>query len=173
MEIIDLYNYNRELTNETVERTNNLPKDRYRLVVHACIFNEKNEMLIQQRSSTKKVWPNLWDISVGGGAVSGETSLDAIKREVLEEVGLNINDLVAPYCVSINYGIGFDDTYIIHTNLKLKDFKMEDGEVQQIKWATKEEIMDLLNNNKFINYKKSYIEFIFESLEFKGALKND
>ncbi|EKC47070.1 NUDIX-family protein [human gut metagenome] len=39
----------------------------------------------------KKIFPGLWEQS-GGGVISGETSLEAVKRETKEELGLDIQD---------------------------------------------------------------------------------
>ena len=45
MEIIDLYDKNRQLLKETAVRGDKLPKGRYRLVVQICLFNERDELL--------------------------------------------------------------------------------------------------------------------------------
>ena len=59
MEIIDLYDKDRQALNETAERGSELPKGRYRLVVHLCIFNDNDEMLIQKRQTTKDIFPEI------------------------------------------------------------------------------------------------------------------
>ena len=48
--------------------------DGYRVVVHVCIFNTQDHLLIQQRASAKLIWPSLWGVSVGGGVDAGEIS---------------------------------------------------------------------------------------------------
>lgn len=60
-------------------------KGTYHLVVHVCVFNQKGEMLIQQRQPFKQGWPNLWDVTMGGSALAGETSQQAAMRELKEE----------------------------------------------------------------------------------------
>ena len=82
MEKWDLYTKDRIPTGETMERGTKCPKDGYRMVIHVCIFNAKGQMLIQQRQSFKKGWSNLWDITVGGHAVAGDSSRTAAEREV-------------------------------------------------------------------------------------------
>ena len=71
MEKWDVYTQNREKTDRTVERGCSLQQDEYRLAVHICIFNNKGQMLIQQRQPLKKEWAGMWDVTVGGCAVSG------------------------------------------------------------------------------------------------------
>lgn len=63
------------------------------LIAHAVIFNDRGEMLIIKRSMIKRGKPNhqagKWDIP-GGGVEPRELPRDAAKREVKEEVGLDI-----------------------------------------------------------------------------------
>ena len=60
-------------------------------VVHIHIFNSEGKLLLQQRKQTKKIQPGKWDTSVGGHIQSGEALEDAIRRETLEEVGIDID----------------------------------------------------------------------------------
>ena len=91
MEFWDLYDRDRIPTGETHQRGKPVPPGRYHMVVHVVIFNTKGEMLIQQRQPFKEGWPNMWDITVGGSAVAGDTSRTAAQREVMEEIGLAID----------------------------------------------------------------------------------
>ena len=92
MELWDIYDKNRNKTGKTMIRGQQYKDDSYHLVVHVCIFNGEGKMLIQQRQPFKEGWPDLWDITVGGSAVSGESSEKAAEREVLEEIGYNSVD---------------------------------------------------------------------------------
>ena len=58
-------------------------------VALACIVNEKNEILLQKRANTTK-YPNLWDISVAAHIPYGETSLSAVKKAIIKEIGYNL-----------------------------------------------------------------------------------
>ena len=74
MELFDLYTAEGEKTGRTIVRGEPVPEGFYRLVVHVCIFNPEGKMLIQQRQPFKKGWSNMWDVSVGGCAVAGDSS---------------------------------------------------------------------------------------------------
>jgi 8-oxo-dGTP pyrophosphatase MutT (NUDIX family) len=66
------------------------------------IFNVDNEILILKRSSYKEQWmPNKFGL-VGGGIEEGEEPIDALKREVLEETGLNIDNWLDKGCIQRN-----------------------------------------------------------------------
>ena len=84
-EIIDLYDENREPTGETLERGLPIPPSRYKLSVHMWIMNSAGDVYIQRRSSSRKIFPDKWE-NPGGGVVSGQNSLDTLKKE-FEEVG--------------------------------------------------------------------------------------
>ena len=86
MELFDLYTAEREKTGRTMVRGEPVPEGFYRLVVHVCVFDPQGRMLIQQRQPFKKGWSNLWDISVGGSAVAGDTSRTAAERETREDL---------------------------------------------------------------------------------------
>ena len=65
-ELWDIYTKDRAATGEMHQRRNRMKAGEYHIVVHICIFNHKNQLLIQQRQPFKKGWPNMWDLSVGG-----------------------------------------------------------------------------------------------------------
>ena len=62
----------------------------FHATVHIWLFTSDEKILLQKRALTKKVFPGLWDISVAGHIGAGEEILVAAKREVFEEIGLNI-----------------------------------------------------------------------------------
>lgn len=158
MEQWDIYDRDRTKSDKTMVRGNPFEKDCYHLVVHACIFNSKGEMLIQQRSPFKSEWSNMWDITVGGSAIQGETSQMAIEREIYEEIGLKVHlHEVRPH-MTINFDVGFDDVYLIEKEIDLKHLISQDEEVQQVKWATMEEILQKIENRTFIPYYNSLIQ---------------
>jgi isopentenyldiphosphate isomerase len=124
MEIWDLYTKDREKTNQTMIRGENVPEGFYRLAVTVCIFNSEGKMLIQQRVSFKDDWPNLWDVSCAGSSISGDTSQTAAEREVLEELGLKINlENERPHLTNY-FADGFNDIYILNMDLDLSKLKL-------------------------------------------------
>lgn len=157
----DLYDIDRVKTGELMERGKPLPPDRYHLAVHVCIFGSDGRMLIQQRQPFKEDWSNLWDVTVGGSAVAGDTSRTAAEREVLEEIGLPLSlDGERPR-ITINFDVGFDDFYCIKRDVDINSLTLQYEEVQAVKWATKEEIFALIDSGEFIPYHKSFIEMVF------------
>ena len=167
MEILDLYDKDKRLTNIQVSRGVKVPEGYYRLVVHMCIFNKEGKMLIQKRAAHKKRGSK-WDISVGGCSIAGETSGDAASREIKEEIGLDI-DLTNTRCnFTFTFEDGFDDVYLINVDdIDLSTLKLQESEVSDVSWASMDEILDMIKNDEFIMYYESYIKLLFE---FRNAI---
>jgi len=161
MELWDLYTENREKTGKTMVRGDKIPEGYYRMVVHAVIFNDKGEMLIQKRQLFKSGWSGKWDITVGGSAVAGDDSRSAAHREVLEEIGLDISfDTMRP-SLTLNIKNGFCDIYLIEKNVELSELKLQPEEVEDAKWATLDEILKMIDDGSFITYHHAFIELLF------------
>ncbi len=57
-------------------------------VVHVLVFNAEGELLLQKRSMNKDVAAGKWDTSVGGHLNPGESTDEAARREMEEELGI-------------------------------------------------------------------------------------
>ena len=161
MEILDLYTADREKTGRTMVRGEKTPAGCYRLVVHVCIFNDKGQLLIQQRQPFKEGWPNKWDISVGGSAIAGDTSSMAAERETREELGLELDLSNVRPIITVHWENGFDDYYVLTQNVDLNSLHLQPEEVQAVRWAGREEILRMIDDGEFIPYEKSLIELLF------------
>lgn len=169
MELWDVYDVNRNKTDRKMVRGEAFADGDYHLVVHVCIFNTKGEMLIQQRQSFKEGWPNLWDISVGGSAVQGDSSQTAAEREALEELGIKLNlQGIRPH-FTINFDRGFDDIYLVEKDIDLSELTLQYEEVQNAKWASREEVLQLIEKEEFIPYYPSLINLLFDTRKKYGC----
>lgn len=83
--------HDRVLRSETREvvHVNNL---RHR-AVHMLLFNSAGELYLQKRSIWKDRNPGRWDSSAAGHVDSGETYLNAARRELREELGVEAPEL--------------------------------------------------------------------------------
>lgn len=161
MEKWDLYTRYRELTGQTIERGTTIPEGFYRLVVHVAIFNLKGELLIQKRQNDKSRWAGLWDVSVGGHVVAGETSDLAAERELKEELGVEISLAGRRPSLTLTFGNGFDDMYAIEQEVDLLKVVLQEEEVQEVRWATIEEVKEMIDQEVFIPYEKSLMDLLF------------
>ena len=162
MELVDLYDENRVPLGRTAERSAQKGSGEYRMVVHVCVFDGRGRLLIQQRTPQKLIWPNLWDVSVGGGVDAGEDSRRGAEREFREELGFPLGLGGLRPSVTVNFDGGFDDFYILTKDLDLEALTLQREEVQAVRWAALEEVLDMVDQGTFIPYPKSFLQFLFD-----------
>ena len=131
-------------------------------MVHVCVFDRRGRLLIQRRAPEKFIWPDLWDVSVGGGVDAGETSRRGAEREFWEELGVSLDLSGLRPSVTVNFDGGFDDFYILTKDLAPEDLTLQKEEVQAVRWASLEEILDMLARGTFIPYPESFLRFLFD-----------
>lgn len=172
MESWDIYDKERVKTGQTMRRGGPFPQGGCHLVVHVCLFNQAGEMLIQQRQASKEGWPGKWDVTVGGSALTGETSSEAAGRELKEELGIELDlPMMRPH-LTVNFPHGYDDIYLVEKPIGLTELTLQAEEVQAAKWASKEEIIAMIRTGDFIPYHISLISLLFEMRSGLGALQD-
>lgn len=162
METWDIYDKDRKLTGKKMKRGEMFAQDAYHLVIHVCLFNDHGEMLIQQRQPHKDDWKNMWDVTVGGSAIAGETSQQAAEREVHEEIGYVLDLHNKRPSITVNFENGFDDYYLIDADIDILELPLPTEEVVQVKWASKDDIFKMIAEGLFIPYHTSLIELLFD-----------
>ena len=159
-EFMDIYDSDRNLTGLTVERDGaRMGEGQYLLYVLAIIQDLQGRILITQRSQLKHWAAGWWEIT-GGGVSAGETSEQAIVRELAEEVGLNVADypLEVVYTyenVDLESGDNyFVDIYRFQLDITLDDIVLQDSEAVGCKLATFDEIEQLAEQGIFLHYRR-------------------
>lgn len=173
MELWDLYDKNRKLTEDTMVRGDEMKPDTYHLVIHVVIFNSENQMLIQKRKHDKASNPNMWDVSVGGSVTAGEMSQLGAMRETEEELGLQIDLHNQLPHLSVTFERGYDDIYIVNREAEINELAVPNDEVSDAKWATIDEIYEMIDDRTFLNYRKSLIQLLFDMRYQYGGVIRD
>ena len=166
MEYWDIYDANKQRTGRTMKRNDWILKDgEYHLSVLGVVARPDGRFLITKRVMTKAWAPGWWEVP-GGAALAGEESEDAVKREVLEETGLDVSGAKGGYVFSYhreNPGKGdnyFVDIYRFVMDFDEKDVKIQTEEALDFKIATHEEIKELAAQGIFLHYDS--IKQVFE-----------
>ena len=162
MELVDVLDKNGNKTNEVVDKDKAHKEGIYHPVVHLVVLSEdRKRMLLQKRCSKKKILPNMWDVAAAGHISSGEDNLESIKREFNEELGLDSEKYDFNY---INmFEEKYDDRkykvreyaflYIVLNDIDINDIKIQEDEVSDVKWFSKEEYMKLTEEGLVIKHK--------------------
>ena len=155
MEYFDVLNENGEYTGEIATREECHEKGLWHRAVYGIIFNKNGDVLLQKRSKNKKLWPGLWDITAGGHVLAGEFGYQALIREIKEELDIDVTKNEIMYLVgSTSSNIKgniinnhFNECYIVNKDVDISKIKLQEEEVSEIKWFTKEEILNRIENN--------------------------
>lgn len=164
MELLDIYTADKRLTGKTMERhqdRNSLKEGEYFLFEQAWILNSKKEILLSRRAKNKK-YAGMWE-PTSGHVKSKETSLDGIKREVKEELGIDVNDTEIKLVKTFLDKKSINEVWIINKEILLEDIKFLDHEVSEVKFVTLDEFKNMLKNNETFNNLKYFID-LYESL---------
>ncbi|MDY3005976.1 NUDIX domain-containing protein [Anaerococcus porci] len=162
IEYVDLYDNFRNKTGDIIERRQRVPNGLYRLIIHVCIFDTKGKMLIQQRTSNKSSWANMWDLTISGAVSSGETSQIAANRELFEELGIEYDFSKDYPNLSVKTKFRIDDIFIINNmKLGLDSLILQKEEVKDASFKTLDEILSLIDKKEFVPYQKDYIKLLF------------
>lgn len=170
MERVDLYQDQFINTQETIVRGTPVKPGTYTMAVFACIFNSEGKLLIQQRQKTKKSWPGIWDVSVGGAVQSGETSLAAVRREVAEELGIRLKESDLTKLLALYYDRIIHDFYSVVLDVEVSDLKLQKEEVMDARWATREEIRQMIADGTFMPIYDEFMDLLFRMGTKRGIL---
>lgn len=172
MELVDIYNNKHEKMGYSKGRKE-LTKGEYRLSCFVWIINDNEELLIQQRLSTAKTCPDMWE-TTSGGAVSGDTPITGVLRELEEELGIkpNVDDL--SYIGTFARVNDFVEVFLLKSNIDIKDLKLQEEEVQAAKWMKISDFEKLIEEEKasatsFNIFKQYYDNYYNRYLVFENG----
>lgn len=158
MEFVEMFDNKRTPLNKTVERYTHINGE-YSQGAHVWIMNSKGELLIQKRTPTKKLYPNLWSITSGGTDV-GETTLDTAYREVKEELGIKLKPEELELMMSYKRNHDFVDVWLARKDIELEEITMQKEEVADVKWVSQAELEKMIQEEKTPKSIKAYFEFL-------------
>jgi isopentenyldiphosphate isomerase len=145
MEYWDLYNKDRIKLDKTHLRGQKLNSGEYHIVVNIWIINNGKILLTQRHEN--KTFPLKWECT-GGSVISGEDSFTGAMREVEEEIGIKLNKNNVKLIHSIIREDDIKDIYLFNENINIEETLLQENEVIDIKWVTKNELFEMKNNNE-------------------------
>lgn len=108
--------------------------------IHLWIINDDGEILLQRRCADKKLYPNTWDVSVGGHVSTNENSINAVFRETKEELGVDLDLGNVEYFGTFHERLKYEDidsnelvdVFIARQNITKGDIILQKEEVSDV-----------------------------------------
>lgn len=112
------------------------------------LTNSKNQILLAQRKKNKKYNPGGWGPAVGGTNEENETYESNIYKEAEEEIGITGQKFIkGPKLFIAIPNKKFCQIFFLNIDRPLNKFKVQEDEVEQIKWFSTEELKSELIKN--------------------------
>lgn len=158
MERWDIYDANKQRTGRTMRRDDwCLREGEYHLSVLGVIRRPDGKFLITKRARSKPWAPGWWEVP-GGAAVAGEDSADAVRREIMEETGLDVSSaegglLFDYHRENIKEGDNyFVDIYRFEMDFAESDISLQAGETDAFLLADPGQIQAFAQEGIFLHY---------------------
>ena len=164
VELLDVYNNNGVKTGKVVKRgikDSSFKDGEHIAVAIIYIENDNNEFLIQKTSKQKG---GIYS-STGGHVNHGEEPIDTIKREVKEELGVDISNdnIIDLGYVIFDFPIRF--VFYLRKNIELNDIILQKEEVESVSYMTDNEIRNIIENGLM---HKAHAKVLERILEYKN-----
>lgn len=119
-------------------------------IVHILIFNDKDEMALQKRSTHKSFMPRAWSTTVGGHVRSGETYEAAALREMNEELGIKLPPIYMykDLYQDKKYHVGLKKFLTTFKTQSNGPFRINPEEVETVKFFTLVEIWKMIKGGE-------------------------
>ena len=146
MEWNDIYDKNGNRTGRVHLRGTPWRKGDFGLVVCVWVYDGEGKILLTRRAPGKS-FAGTWENS-GGAAKAGESSREAIVRELYEETGIRASQEEFQML-----GTGRDNTmlydyYALKKKIPIENIVLQPGETDGVRWATIDEVGDLIEKGE-------------------------
>ena len=158
MEQWDIYDENKQKTGRTMNRNDwNMQPGDFHLTVLGVLRRPDGTYLITRRRMDKEWAPGCWEVP-GGGVRAGKSAEDAVKREILEETGVDVSNADGGYVFSYkrvnpeeknNY---FVDIFRYTMDIPDSAVHTQEREVMEYAFATLEQIQEYGKQGVFLHY---------------------
>ena len=165
MEYLQQFDENKKMINEKIDRElkKTLTGNKYFMVILLFIENDKGKFLLQKTSKMK----DSLVATTGGHVEFGDDGLKTTIKEANEELGINLLPSEISYVDTITCCNCYIEVYYTNKPINIDELKLQQEEVESVKWYTVDEINKLTYENKL---RKGNIEPFKRLLEYKKDL---
>ena len=146
MEFNDIYDENRTLTGRVHKRGTPWQPGEYGLVVCVWVYDGRGKILLTRRAKGKS-FAGTWENS-GGAAKAGETSRQAIARELFEETGIRAEESEFELIGSDRNRNTHYDYYCLKRDTPVEEIVLLPGETDGVQWASLEQVRSMVKSGE-------------------------
>ncbi len=163
MERWDLFDRSGAPLGRTIRRGDRLHAGEYHQVVHIWVVNSVDRVLIQRRSPRRKLMPGVWAVT-SGSVIAGESVLQAARRELAEELGVQLEDADFECIGRMTRRNSLCNVFVVRRNIAVPDMRLQREEVAAVRWVTVEQLVEMLRSRRFHHYGAGYFRFVFDGM---------
>lgn len=142
MEYNDVYDKYRNLTGRVHRRGSRWKVGEYGLVVCVWVYDGRGNLLLTRRAPGKS-FAGTWENS-GGAVKAGETSRQAVARELFEETGIRALEGEFELLGSDRIRHTHYDFYCIQRDTPLEEIVLLPGETDDVQWASMQKVRQMV-----------------------------
>ncbi len=146
MELNDIYYQKRNKTCKLHRRGTPWKAGEYGLVVCVWVYDGDGRLLLTRRAKGKS-FAGTWENS-GGAAKAGESSLQAITRELFEETGICAQPEEFEFIGSDRDAHTHYDFYCLKRKTPLTQIVLQPGETDGVQWADHETVHEMIRSRQ-------------------------
>ncbi len=146
MEWNDVYDIDRHPTGRVHRRGARWKAGEYGLVVCVWVYDGAGHLLLTRRAPGKS-FAGTWENS-GGAAKAGETSRQAIARELFEETGIRALETEFEFLGTDRDRNTHYDFYCLRRTAPLTEIVLQPGETDGVQWADMQRVKEMVKSGE-------------------------
>lgn len=146
MEYNDIYDEKRRRTGRLHRRGTPWKNGEYGMVVCVWVYDGQGKVLLTRRAPEKS-FAGTWENS-GGAVKAGESSRQAIARELFEETGIRAEEAEFELIDSGRDGNTHYDYYCLKRKVSLEQIVLLPGETDDVMWATFSQVREMIRDGR-------------------------
>jgi len=145
-EFNDIYDKHRNPTGRVHRRGTRWRAGEYGLVVCVWVYDGEGNLLLTRRAPGKS-FAGTWENS-GGAAKAGETSRQAIARELFEETGIRADEEEFELLGSDRDRNAHYDFYCLKRRTPLEEIVLLPGETDDVQWVSMHQVHQMIRSGQ-------------------------
>lgn len=157
MEIWDAYDKDLNHLGTTLTRGEPIPQNQYHIVVEVTLRHQDGSFLAMQRDWSKHGGPGLFEITAGGSVLHGETIEAGAMRELQEETGIAVPELIPLYNITNDVNQTHYFGYLAETDASKDSVILQETETIDYRWIEPDKLAEFIASDSVVNGTKERV----------------